>query len=125
MPDSYAVSNFKPGSYGIRRAKRRLTLKYLTYSAPIIIIVLITTIGAFDYYHNFLHKSVKLYDVINSTLLLALAAYWVGYGQWLSVRREASLEKFYDRLDIANRRIISLIERGVDGKDPKMQEPNV
>lgn len=44
--------------------------------------------------------------------VLALGAFIVGYHQWRAARRETSMDRFYDRLDIANRRLATL--EGID-----------
>jgi hypothetical protein len=56
--------------------------------------------------------------------ILQVAAVVIGFGvafyQWRLARYEASLEKYYDRLDIANRRLNTLIEQAWSNKpDPK------
>jgi hypothetical protein len=47
----------------------------------------------------------------------AVAAFVVAYTQWQLARYEASLEKYYDRLDIANRRLNTLVEQSWNNKD--------
>src|SRR5215213_8935621 len=51
------------------------------------------------------------------TLFIAGIGLAVGYQQWRSARREASLEKYYERLDLSNRRMEAIWEagRGSDG----------
>ena len=40
-----------------------------------------------------------------ATAVLALGAFIVGYHQWRAARRETSMDKFYDRLNVANSRL--------------------
>jgi hypothetical protein len=45
---------------------------------------------------------------------LLLSGFIVAYIQWRLARYEASIEKYYDRLDIANRRLNTLVEKSWD-----------
>jgi hypothetical protein len=47
-----------------------------------------------------------------ATAVLALGAFIVGYHQWRAARRETSMDRFYDRLEIANDRLAAL--EGID-----------
>lgn len=49
------------------------------------------------------------------TLFVAGIGLAVGYQQWRSARKEASLEKYYERLDVSNRRMEAIWEAGSRG----------
>ncbi|MBC7456008.1 MAG: hypothetical protein H7335_20380 [Massilia sp.] len=44
----------------------------------------------------------------NTTLVFTLGAFFIAYQQWRAARFEASMDKYYDRLDVANRRLENL-----------------
>src|SRR4051794_30659884 len=44
-------------------------------------------------------------------LLLLIVGFIFGFIQWVLARYEASLEKFYERLDMANRRLGTMVEQ--------------
>ena len=71
-------------------------------------IVLLTAFTAAAVYLGYrLHgrfNGVELAGTDVATTILALGALVVGYQQWREAREEASMEKYYERLDIANRR---------------------
>ena len=52
-----------------------------------------------------------------ATGILALGTLLVGYQQWRSAKHEASLERFYDRLETANERLAQLQHHRVDPFD--------
>jgi hypothetical protein len=47
-----------------------------------------------------------------ATAVFALGAFLIAYQQWRAARYEASMDKYYERLDVANRRLEAL--KGVD-----------
>lgn len=59
------------------------------------------------------------------TVFLAGIGLAIGFQQWRDARREASLEKYYDRLDLANRRMEAIYaggQRGESGLIPRLSD---
>jgi hypothetical protein len=69
------------------------------------------------------NQTVKWTDV--SQVASGIAAFLVLFWQWRRARQEASLEKFYDRLDMANKRMVAVVEQELAQKDPRHQSPLV
>jgi hypothetical protein len=55
-------------------------------------------------------------DVFN--IWLTVAVVLVGFDQWRAVRWETALEKYYDRREVANRRLEAVILRAAQGESP-------
>ncbi|MEA2601544.1 MAG: hypothetical protein QOF89_2536 [Acidobacteriota bacterium] len=51
-----------------------------------------------------LHDKLEFQGTEVATMVVAFGALVLGYQQWGEARHEASMEKYYERLDIANRR---------------------
>lgn len=71
----------------------------------IFLLLLFTAAAIYLGYH--LHDSLGSTDFSGAdvaTMILALGALVIGYQQWREAREETSMEKYYERLDMANRR---------------------
>ena len=71
-------------------------------------VILAACVGLSLWYQYWLASHTPAYSLPNSaqfaSALFAGAAIVFAYNQWLNVRREASLDKFYDRLSLINSR---------------------
>jgi len=63
------------------------------------------------------HTWVK--DVLQISILIT--GFAIGYVQWRLARYEVSLEKYYDRLDVADKRLGTLIEQAWSRTNPEAQ----
>jgi hypothetical protein len=61
-------------------------------------------------------KQIKPTDVI--TLYLGIAVVVIGFAQWRAVRWETAMEKYYDRRELANRRLEAIVQCAAADKDP-------
>ena len=67
-------------------------------------LILLTSIAILTLVGTFFHDALGLTSTETATMIVALGALVLGYQQWGEARHEASMEKYYERLDIANRR---------------------
>ena len=64
-----------------------------------IVVVSVVAFWMFEGYHPW-NKDIKGIDAL--TAIVGLGAFVVGFQQWRSARQETSLERYYDRLTLAN-----------------------
>jgi hypothetical protein len=61
-------------------------------------------------------EQTRIKDVIQ--ILILILGFVFGYVQWIMARYEASLDRFYDRLDVANRRLGTMVEQAWNRANP-------
>lgn len=76
--------------------------------------------GISVYYWNREPQVLRWNDVTQA--VSGLAIFLVLFWQWRRARQEASFEKFYERLDMANKRMVAVMEQVAAGHDPKSRE---
>ena len=66
----------------------------------ILVIILVIILGAGSQFSSYAQQGSRI-----STVFLTLGIFVLGYHQWRAARHEISMDKFYDRLDMVDRRL--------------------